>query len=368
MNPLADYLIEREIFTCDADSNTTGTDDNSYQTSAIVADPEWVYAIEWNGDNGRVVRINWSKIDYHLSVTYPQGYTQTDTKDDVGQIWYPRVPQGVDYRLVAGQYDWTNKRVVMGGIDEPTVCYWNVGDSPWVPDMHSSITCNQDIQGVPAGGTIGTDGTYLYSKRYSDQFGSDRVGRLAAGTHGLSFGTWQGWASNSYMSPGVSSFYHVDGYYYVAATNCAYNLQRTRVTGSQPPGVCDNIDQNCNGIIDEICDMDNDDFCDRYMENTGVSSTCSGGMIDCDDCDPSIHCTWYYPDLDQDGYGDASAPTCECVLPSGHVEDGSDCDDTDPLTYPGAAEDCADGLDTDCDEAGSRCIGRERTRKVRNET
>ena len=37
-----------------------------------------------------------------------------------------------------------------------------------------------------------------------------------------------------------------------------------------------------------------------------------------------------------------------CEQPSGYVDDGDDCDDSDPASYPGADEVC-DNVDNDCD-------------------
>jgi hypothetical protein len=67
------------------------------------------------------------------------------------------------------------------------------------------------------------------------------------------------------------------------------------------------------------------------------------------DKDDTASCTWY-PDLDEDGYGDDEAPVeGECgEAPSGHVEQGGDCDDQNPEVHPDRTDDC-DGIDNDCD-------------------
>jgi hypothetical protein len=61
----------------------------------------------------------------------------------------------------------------------------------------------------------------------------------------------------------------------------------------------------------------------------------------------SLPATWY-ADADGDGFGDDSTATDACSAPSGTVDAGGDCDDTDADTNPGADESC-DGLDNDCD-------------------
>ena len=69
------------------------------------------------------------------------------------------------------------------------------------------------------------------------------------------------------------------------------------------------------------------------------------GQIDEDDAQGTLT---FYPDNDEDGFGDESAAVDACDLPEGYLPDGGDCDDADAAINPGADEVC-DGLDNDCD-------------------
>ncbi len=93
---------------------------------------------------------------------------------------------------------------------------------------------------------------------------------------------------------------------------------------------CDDSDGAVNPDATEVCDdIDND--CD--------------GTIDEDDASDAS--TWYL-DADSDDFGDASTATLACEAPEDHVSDGTDCDDGREFIYPGAPEFC-DGYDNDCD-------------------
>jgi hypothetical protein len=124
--------------------------------------------------------------------------------------------------------------------------------------------------------------------------------------------------------------------------------------------VCDGVDNNCLGNVDEGFDVDDD----------GVT-TCGG---DCDDNDPrrfpgnTEECDnldrdclagsynvpeedqprWYV-DADLDGFGSASVPpTSSCLSPDGAVDRAGDCDDDADDVYDGAPIGC-DGVDYNCD-------------------
>ncbi|MEC7985385.1 MAG: MopE-related protein [Myxococcota bacterium] len=97
------------------------------------------------------------------------------------------------------------------------------------------------------------------------------------------------------------------------------------------PSDCDDTNININPDGEEVC-------------NT-IDDNCDG---DIDEATATDALTWYFDD-DSDDYGDINTTTLACEQPLGYVIDSSDCDDTDGTTYPGADEIC-DGIDNDCDD------------------
>ena len=70
------------------------------------------------------------------------------------------------------------------------------------------------------------------------------------------------------------------------------------------------------------------------------------------DCQPLM----FYVDIDADGYGDSTAWVEACEQPEGTVLNNADCDDTNALVNPDAAEIC-NGLDDDCNSVIDDGVG-----------
>ena len=82
--------------------------------------------------------------------------------------------------------------------------------------------------------------------------------------------------------------------------------------GPDADEVCNGIDDNCDGAVDE------------------------GVLLE------------FWADADGDGFGDPGVVVSGCEVPEGHVVPGEvDCDDRDAAVFPGAAEVC-NGIDDDC--------------------
>ncbi len=125
--------------------------------------------------------------------------------------------------------------------------------------------------------------------------------------------------------------------------------------GPDDTDVPDDTDTDDTGDTDPVEDDDgdgvaNDDDCapDDADVYPGAPERCNERDDDCDDAvdeDP-VDAETFYVDADEDAWGGAPVEACE--RPAGAVLETGDCDDADPLAFPGAEEVC-DGVDQDCD-------------------
>ncbi len=172
---------------------------------------------------------------------------------------------------------------------------------------------------------------------------------------------------------------------YVASSNDCAELDANSFPGA--PEVCDGVDNDCNGQIDEgsgasgttwYADTDSDGYGDQGTTTTSCSQPIGfvSNDLDCDDgnsatnpssyeiCDDvdnncvdgadeagALDADDWYVDVDGDGYGVVGVSVAACDQPTGYADNFADCDDdltTGGNNYPGNAEIC-DGEDNDCD-------------------
>ncbi|MCP4808573.1 MAG: hypothetical protein GY913_35395 [Proteobacteria bacterium] len=203
------------------------------------------------------------------------------------------------------------------------------------------------------------DGLTLYTDADGDGYGADLTEVIACEADGLvelagdcndGDAAFNPGADESncadptdYNCDGSVGYEDADGDGWAACQECDDSTAEVNPAADE---VCDDVDNNCDGDIDEdsasdaatwYLDADEDTY--GTPNYTRASCEQPDGWVDndedCDDLDAGVNPdTVWHEDVDGDGYGSPTSTLAQCEQPSGYVDDDQDCDDSDADATP----------------------------------
>jgi hypothetical protein len=238
--------------------------------------------------------------------------------------------------------------------------------------MGPCVAGNRDLDGLEGNGCEYTCPVWPTAEEVCNELDDDCDGQTDEGVKSTFYGDSDGDVYGDAMQT-VQACSPPQGYV-VLGTDCD---DQNDAAYPGAPEVCDGVDNNCNGVVDEGVQsvFYRDADADGYGDVTSSVQACGpplgyvaiGG--DCDDDDDAIHpaaaevcdgvdnnCNGvvdegvqsvFYRDADADGYGSFTETIFACSAPSGYVSNGADCDDDADAIHPAAVEVC-DGVDNNC--------------------
>jgi large repetitive protein len=126
----------------------------------------------------------------------------------------------------------------------------------------------------------------------------------------------------------------LDGY---GDSNSMVNTCELSSGYSMVDGDCDDIDSMINPGANELCDS--------------IDNNCNGQI----DEDTAVDANFWFEDFDGDGFGITTNFQISCYQPTGFINDDTDCNDNDATIFPGAIELC-DGNINDCNSTSLPAI------------